>query len=92
MIDQCNAVDEELAEFFAAVVRGDMEVVKRKVLIDPLVAMEVNDQMETALHIAVSMSHFDIVEYLLEQDCGKVLTKATDLKRRKPLDIAKSTK
>ena len=43
-----------------------MEAVKRKVLIDPLVAMEVNDQMETALHIAVSMSHFDIVEYLLE--------------------------
>ena len=53
-----------------------------------MVALEVNDRMETVLHLAVSFGFFDMVEFLLELDCVDSLMKARDILKRKPIDIA----
>ena len=43
VIDQCNESDQEVANFFQAVVRGDLEELKRILMINPTIAYEVND-------------------------------------------------
>lgn len=53
-----------------------------------MIVLEVNDRMETALHLAVSLELFDMCELLLEQDCGKVLLSAVDMRKQSVLDIA----
>ena len=57
-----------------------------------MVAYEVNDAMETSLHLATSLGLEDMVEYLLNQECGKLLVKALDAKKQMPIDIAKKCK
>ena len=74
MIDQCNESDQEVAEFFQAVVQNNFEEVKRILMVNPTIAYEVNDQMETVLHLAVALRNYDMVEYLVEhEDCGRAL-------------------
>ena len=61
-------------------------------MIEPLITYEVNEMMENVIHIAVSFSHYDIIEFLLEQDSGEVLLRAKDMKGRTPIDLARQTK
>ena len=56
-----------------------IEKVSRAVMINPVLAYEVNEAMETILHLAVAFGHYDLVEYLMELDCGKVLLAARDI-------------
>ena len=57
-----------------------------------MIVLEVNDRMETALHLAVSLGYFDMCEFLLEQDCGRVLLSALDMQKRTAADIAQVSK
>jgi len=45
--------------------------------------------METALHLAVSLTHFKMIELLLEQRCGPALLNIKDNRKRTPLDLAR---
>ena len=92
VIDQCNESDQLVASFFKAIVDNDLGKVQEFLYINPLIAYEVNDAMETSLHLAVSLGFEDMVEYLLESDCGKLLVKAQDAKKQTPIDIAKKGK
>jgi len=57
-----------------------------------MIALEVNGRMETVLHIAVTLGLFEMCEYFLEQDCGRVLLQARDISRRTAIDIAREGK
>ena len=65
VIDQCNESDHIVASFFQAIVDNDIQKVQDYLYINPLVAYEVNDAMETSLHLATSLGLEDMVEYLL---------------------------
>lgn len=92
VIDHCNDVDKEVAQFFQAVVEENLEEIKRFMLVNPTIAFEVNDQMETVLHLAVALRNYDLVEYFVEhEDCGRALLKAVDVKKQTPLDLARKT-
>ena len=88
VIEKCNQLDDENINFFDSIARNDTDAVKRALFINPLLAYDVNEKMETALHIAVKLSHYPMVEYLLEQDFGSKLAEARDLRRLRPIDIA----
>ena len=73
--------------------RNDLADVKRFMLINPTIAYEVNDQMETVLHLAVALRSFDMVEFLVEHgDCGRVLLEARDIRKQTALDLALKSK
>lgn len=61
-------------------------------MIEPLIGYEVNEMMENVLHIAVSFSQKEIVEFLMQQDCSSVLVSAKDIKGQTPLDLARKSK
>lgn len=92
LIDKCNDTDEEIAQFFKFIAANDREEVQRCINANPLIAYEVNDRMETALHVAVTNKHYDLVESILESDFGKYLVKAVDLRKMTPLDLARQSK
>ena len=66
LIDQCNQKDEEVQNFFNSLAKNDLADVKRLLFLNPLLAYEVNDRVETALHIAVRLNHNLMAEYLVE--------------------------
>lgn len=68
---------------------GQLETVKRTVLLNPYILFEVNENMETALHLAVSLAHYNIIEFMLDQGSGPALVKAKDMRKRTPIDLAK---
>ena len=92
VIDKCNDADQEIAHFFQAVAENDLEKVQGFINTNPLIAYEVNERMQTALHLAVLYKHFEMAEIFLEKDFSKVLLKAVDMRRMTPLDLAKHTK
>ena len=92
VIDKCNDADQEIANFFQAVAENDLEKVQGFINTNPLIAYEVNERMQTALHLAVLYKHFEMAEIFLEKDYSQVLLKAVDMKRMTPLDLAKHTK
>jgi len=92
VIDKCNDADEEIAQFFQHVETNNVKEVQRCIDLNPSIAYEVNDGMETILHVAVVRKHIEMVEYLLEQDFGKHLAKAKDLRRMTPVDVSKFMK
>ena len=93
MIDRCNDSDHEVAQFFQAIVRNDLEEIKRYMIFNPTIAYEVNDQMETVLHLAVALRSFDMVEFLVEHEsCGRVLMAARDIRKQTALDLALKSK
>ena len=92
VIDKCNDADQEIANFFQAVAENDLEKVQGFINTNPLIAYEVNERMQTALHLAVLYKHFEMAEIFLEKDFSKVLLKAIDMRRMTPLDLAKHTK
>lgn len=89
VINKCNQVDEENQNFFDSIAKNDIEGVKRALFVNPLLAYDVNERIETALHIAVKLGHYQMVDYLLDQDFGSKLAEARDLRRLRPVDIAK---
>ena len=73
--------------------RNDLAEVKRYMMYNPTIAYEVNDQMETVLHLAVALRNFDMVEFLVEHDdCGRVLLAARDIRKQTALDLALKSK
>ena len=59
---------------------GDIEQVNRAVLLNPMVVFEINDRMETALHVAVTEQNFELVEFLLDQDTGAAMVIMKDMR------------
>ena len=57
----------------------NIEEVRRTVRLNPMILFEVNENMESALHLAVSLAHFGIIEFMLEQG-GPALLKARDIR------------
>ena len=59
---------------------------------NPLIACEVNEKMQTALHLAVLHKHYEMAEAILQTELGLKLLNSVDSKKMTPLDFAKATK
>ena len=71
--------DEGVEDYLRAVRRGDIKKVRDFLEQDPLLTVEVDDQMRTALHLACERGNKDMIKLLLEQGYNKVLLKAKDM-------------
>ena len=46
---------------------------------NPAIAFEFDDRMQTALHLAIKLAYFSLAEFLLKQACGRVLLSTLDI-------------
>ena len=79
-------------DYFKAVKKGKVNTVKDLLDLDPMLAIEVDDQMRTALHHACYTNNIEMATLLLQHDMSKVLLKAKDMKRKTPGEIASKHK
>ena len=78
--------DQEFTVFFNAVRNNNLPLVKKLLASNPLLALEVNEKMQTVLHVAVGNKNLEeIIYHLLELDCSQILLKTKDISGKTPL-------
>ena len=71
--------NEGVDDYFRAIRRGDIKKARDFLQRDPLLTVEVDNQMRTALHLACERGNKEMIELLLSQGYNKVLLKAKDM-------------
>ena len=92
VIDECNGADEKVSLFFESIMVNDLTAVKNTVSANPLIVYEVNDEMETSMHIAVRSQHWEVLEWLMDQEFGCALAKSKNMRGQTPFDLAIASK
>ena len=81
--------DQSITLFFNAVRKNNLQLVKKLLRNSPLLALEVNDRMQTVLHVAVVRKNLlKMVVFLLELDCSSILLKSKDISGKTPFQLA----
>ena len=78
--------------FFNAVRINNLPLVEKLLRKTPLLALEVNEKMQTVLHVAVRKKKLALmVQYLLDLDCSHILLKTKDITGKTPLEVAEAS-
>ena len=86
MAAHCEESDQSITQFFNAVCQNNLPLVKNLLESSPLLALEVNERMQTVLHVAASRKDLiQVVEFLLLLDCSSILLRSKDMTGKTPL-------